>query len=220
MGKLTFRFAHEQASRGNQDGRRILQAILSKLYCPNVTTLTFDASRNNPGANYYSGNGPLLFHQFFSGISNRFPKVVKYNIVVSKAASDFDTSEPTSLPMHFPADDFEHLSFISDTPLSFPDADAQKTVPMLWRLRTLTLGVNPLPNYDTSAAIDWVRWLIGHLRSQGDWDAFEKLVLLKYVRKDDIYEYEKTVYRDEIDTWCKSRYVFPELQPPRRSGYW
>ncbi|KLO09630.1 hypothetical protein SCHPADRAFT_1000141 [Schizopora paradoxa] len=214
--KFTLRFTHD----ASENKTRCLQAMLSKLDFINATSLSFEALRSD------GAEDALSLQHLLSGVLDKFPNVSNYKIstrryktIYSGSRSD-DIPKPTSLPTFLPSN-LEHLIFMCDTPLSFSDEEARKTLPMLSKLRTLTLGVHPSSRYDTKAAIDWARWLIDHVQPHnGSEGSFEKLVELKYVDSSGEYELVEEVPRDEIDTWCKKIYEWHNECERRRNRRW
>ncbi len=212
--KLTVCYALSHSMKANSNDFQCLHAVLSKLYFPNTTDATFEGSTGR--TDFDSSKRLVLLHLLLRCISDqgRFPKAVICTIVVDRGTSQASTPQPTPFPMHF-SDGLEHLRFTCNTPLSFSEKDVTKVEPTL---RTLTLGINPDPNYDTSATMRWVRWIIGCLRRQGGWGTFRELQLLKQVHRNVYeyeYEYKTSVPQDETLAWCKSDHVFSGIR--RRS---
>ncbi|KLO09637.1 hypothetical protein SCHPADRAFT_558909 [Schizopora paradoxa] len=209
--KFEFVFLSNDVAEERPNGLHFVRTFLSKLYLPNAVTLSFKAVDSK----HYSGK-PLSLDRFLHDISERFPRAITCNINVTRGEPRTPRSA-TYLPFNFPAN-LETLRVVCDTCLAFSRKDAEEeTAPTASKIRRITLGVNSTKSIDTRDAIHWIRWMKERMQKYGGWDFFENLIILKGVdikesySLETVFEYEKVIPREEMDEWCKSTYVFPEI---------
>ncbi|KLO09639.1 hypothetical protein SCHPADRAFT_943503 [Schizopora paradoxa] len=202
-------FAADHIADDVTHGFECVQSILAKLYLPNAEDIVLKGSDpTRPSKNSLPLDRLLLV------ISKRCPKVINCVINITRNPSIY-----TILPYHLPPN-LETLRIACNTCLIIDRKSAEEEIYSTpSKIRRITLGVNSDPSLRTSGAVDWIDHLKERMEKYGGWDVFETLTLLKGVDKGGlrniktilVFELDKIIPREEVEEWCESTHVFPEI---------